>query len=1486
MRGSAKLLVDTGSDLNLIKINVVNNRIKINKNKIYNLIGIGQGMTQTIGEIEFTIKDKTVKFQLVPESFQVIQEGILGLEFLKSQSATISFSNSKGGELVLGDDIIPLESHTTIYLPPRTKQLITLPIRKTDLKTGYIKLIQAGPGVYLGNALVTPKNNTVKIFAINATPEQINLTLPPIELEDFEIISKQKNYLNKKKPFIDKDIAHARRICEIAKSLDLNTLNEEERTSLLSIFNQFPCQFHLSTDKLGHTDIVKHKIITTDEKSINVKQYRYPHIHKEEIQKQVSNLLENDIIEASSSPFNSPLWIVPKKADSQGKVKWRMVIDYRALNEKTISDAYPLPNITDILDQLGGAKYFSTLDLASGFHQIPMDPASKSKTAFSTPFGHYEYKRMPFGLKNAPATFQRLMDQILSGLQGIELFVYMDDIVIYSSSLEEHGEKLKKLLGRLQTAGLTLQPEKCHFLRKEIAYLGHVITQDGVKPDPRKIEAVKKFPRPKTRRNIKQFLGLIGYYRRFIPQFAKMAKPLTHLTKLGVKFSWGDLQQKAFETLRDIIISDPILQYPDFNKPFIITTDASDYALGVVLSQGTIGQDLPVAYASRTLNDAETRYSTTEKELLAILFGVEHFRPYIYGRKFSLVTDHRPLVWLHNMKNPGSKLNRWRLRLSEYDYTVTYKPGKVNSNADALSRNPVVENEVEKIEDIRETETKILDEEPKLNDLKEITGTDDESNLTSKDLEQILAIDGTVWVPDFDSEASFVDRSFHPNQILIRESFSLFTSNSEYENETAHKMDCDNDVSDSESDGYETAGEADFSLIAQGNVANHDMTYEGESGQQRICLLEGKNKNFSSYNGVLPILSVATPREEKLDQQDFIAGCQGPLNGGKVASYVMPPNPEWRCSFSEAQRYESLASGLPFRKGYSKRKFGDRNLNGVVDASYVMPPNPEVNRESTGDYFFPETAGVDYPDSSVRRKKFIFDKEGDSIPKVVFVSVLNVSCIQYKKDPLEARKDHLIHFISEDCKFTSAISKKLEEEGIVNFKALLSTRPQKGQAVVFESGERYIFHLVTRSTFDEKPYLRVLEECIQGLKEAMDTLNVKTCSMSKTGNGLDRLPWSGVEKAFRTIFGGSGCTINICTNEIRVTNHEDRNKIIEECHSSITGGHFGISKTYARLRERFYWEGAKEDVQEFIKTCENCQKTKLVRQKGKEPMRITDTPRKAFDKIQIDIVGPLPVTERGNKYILTIQDCLTKYSDAIPLQSIDSVTVAVALAENVICRFGCPRIIHTDQGSNFLSQIMKTFCKIFKIKQLKSTAFHPQSLGSLERSHHVFVEYLRHYCKHFSWDRWLKFAMMSFNSAVHSATQFTPHKLVFGEEMRIPSEFETGEVPITYNQYLDELLFKIYEAQSTARENIEKAKNKYKYYYDLKSNPQKYEIGEYVYLIKEPRISKLDDHYVGPYLVTNLFSNNNVEIEVKTGEKKIVHRNKLKLAHLRSETSP
>jgi len=264
----------------------------------------------------------------------------------------------------------------------------------------------------------------------------------------------------------------------------------------------------------------------------------------------------------------------------------------------------------------------------------------------------------------------------------------MDDIVIYAISLEEHARKYNLLIERLRRANLKLQPDKCEFLKTEVTYLGHVIGKDGVKPDPKKLEVVRQFPRLKTPKNIKQFLGLAGYYRRFIPSFSKLVKPLTNLLKNDTRFEWTSAQEESFEILKQKLCEEPVLQYPDFSKTFILTTDASGIAVGGILSQGEINKD-PISYASRTLNDNEIKYDTYEKEALAIIYCVKHFRPYLYGRKFTLVTDHKPLLWFKNAQDANMRILRWRLKLAEYEYDMVYKAGKTNVNADALSRNPV-----------------------------------------------------------------------------------------------------------------------------------------------------------------------------------------------------------------------------------------------------------------------------------------------------------------------------------------------------------------------------------------------------------------------------------------------------------------------------------------------------------------------------------------------------------------------------------------------------------------------------------------------------------------------------------------------------------------------------------------------------------------------------------------------------------------------------
>jgi len=481
---------------------------------------------------------------------------------------------------------------------------------------------------------------------------------------------------------------------ESIKKLDfsqfrLDHLNQEETFKLKGLLNKFRNLEYKEGEKLTFTNTIKHVLNTTHNSPIYSKQYPLAQTHEIEVENQVQEMLNQGLIRESNSPYNSPTWVVPKKPDASGVNKYRVVIDYRKLNEITIPDRYPIPNMDEILGKLGKCQYFTTIDLAKGFHQIEMDEESISKTAFSTKSGHYEYLRMPFGLRNAPATFQRCMNNILRPLLNKHCLVYLDDIIIFSTSLTEHLNSIQLVFTKLADANLKLQLDKCEFLKKEANFLGHIVTPDGIKPNPIKVKAIVSYPIPTKVKEIRAFLGLTGYYRKFIPNYADIAKPMTSCLKKGAKIDTQKLEYiEAFEKLKALIIRDPILQLPDFEKKFVLTTDASNLALGAVLSQN----GHPISFISRTLNDHELNYSAIEKELLAIVWATKTFRHYLLGRQFLIASDHQPLRWLHNLKEPNAKLERWRVRLSEYQFKIDYIKGKENSVADALSRIKIEEN--------------------------------------------------------------------------------------------------------------------------------------------------------------------------------------------------------------------------------------------------------------------------------------------------------------------------------------------------------------------------------------------------------------------------------------------------------------------------------------------------------------------------------------------------------------------------------------------------------------------------------------------------------------------------------------------------------------------------------------------------------------------------------------------------------------------------
>lgn len=594
-------LVDTGAAISIIKSDTLKNLPNLDRKEESHGIQVCG-----IGEEKFEIKEYVILnvFNKYTHNFYVINinipfDGILGIDFLKKYNAEINLANAK---LKLqnkvpvpkkSNDIRERQPFAKITIKSRTEQIIPILIKNVKNGDCIIEQQELDNKLLIPNALVSVKNYVAYTSCINKGLKPIEyeayreLEGFPVELEEMRINT--INYEPKN------------RTEKVVNQIRTDHMNSEEKRNILNICKDFKDIFHIDGDTFSFSNTIKHAIDTGDSPPVYTKNYRYPQVHKAEVKDQIQKLLAQKIIQPSHSPYNSPIWIVPKKLDASGRTKWRMVIDYRKLNEVSKGDKYPIPNIVDILDKLGKSKYFSTLDLASGFHQIEVDPRDVEKTAFSTEEGHFEYLRMPFGLKNAPATFQRVMDNVLTGLTEDHCLVYLDDIIIHASSLEEHELKLRNILKRLRDYNLKLQPDKCEFLRKEVAYLGHIISDQGIKPNPDKIKAVQNFPQPKTTKQIKAFLGLAGYYRRFINNFSDITKPLTKLLKKNAKYIWTEECTKAMEKCKELLTTAPILQYPDFEKEFIVTTDASQYAIGGILSQGKVGGK-PIAYASRTLN--------------------------------------------------------------------------------------------------------------------------------------------------------------------------------------------------------------------------------------------------------------------------------------------------------------------------------------------------------------------------------------------------------------------------------------------------------------------------------------------------------------------------------------------------------------------------------------------------------------------------------------------------------------------------------------------------------------------------------------------------------------------------------------------------------------------------------------------------------------------------------------------------------------------
>ena len=699
----AEFLMDTGASHSIIsrKLNLLlSNEHDNSKMKVNALTADGSSM-KTFGRTFMRLRIGGKEFAFTPTIAEISDDGIIGLDFAALYGAVL---NPKTGVLSVEhpyDIKVPCKLRQiscvasvwqTMKIPPGTTCDVLYGVKdnmKRDLavfEPDMITLSSIGlvsADTLVANAMwsTVPVSNTGHSTIYLKKGVVIGNVVLAEAVSDSQ---RDMPTVNGVDPKLDEELL------KLLAGTDIK--DQDQHTKLENMLKKHSDVFAKSGDPLGRTDKVLHTIDTGDAEAFKIPYRRLPLAKKRVAEIEIEKMLGDHVIVPSTSPWSSPVCMVTKK---DGTI--RFCIDYRKLNGVTKKNSYPLPRIDETLDSLGGNQWFCTVDLQSGYWQVGMHPDHIEKTAFSSHVGLFQYNVMPFGLCNAPATFEAMMETLLSDLLWKRCLVYLDDVIIFGKTFEECLENLELVLTRIRSNGLKLKPKKCQFFKKSIVYLGRIISTDGIKADPDKLRSVDEWSKPRTAKEVRSFLGLCSYYREFLPGYSRISYPmqlLSHWTPGKVKepFPWGKDQDESFERIKALFRETPVLKYPTEDGHFILDTDASNESIGAALSQVQDGVEVPLAFASNTLSKAQRNYCTTKRELLAVVVYTKKFKHFLWGSDFTLRTDHSSLRWLLNFRDAEGMIARWLAHLSEFGLEhsqIQHRAGDKHINADALSRIPV-----------------------------------------------------------------------------------------------------------------------------------------------------------------------------------------------------------------------------------------------------------------------------------------------------------------------------------------------------------------------------------------------------------------------------------------------------------------------------------------------------------------------------------------------------------------------------------------------------------------------------------------------------------------------------------------------------------------------------------------------------------------------------------------------------------------------------
>ena len=1087
---------------------------------------------------------------------------------------------------------------------------------------------------------------------------------------------------------------------DIIKTIQFNNvnINQEQLNILMETLKEFKDCFAEDPQNPSRTSHIEHEIHTGDHPPMRAQLKRFPPKEEEFIANKVAEMLKNGTVVRSRSAWASRPALALK---ANGEL--RFCINYIPLNRITSFDAYPIPIVDSLLDCLRHAMIFSGLDLASGYWQIRMKESDAEKTAFLTKQGLFHFKVMPFGLKTAPATFVRLMNDVFADILWKFVIIYFDDIVIFSKSFDEHIKHIRMVMKRLRQAGLQAKSTKSLFCVTQMSFCGYIVSAGGhIQTHPNKIKAINEMPRPNNIHELRAALGLCNYYRRFVRDYAAIAAPLYQLTAIKDSdgyWPWTDECETAFNTLKNKLITAPILNAPDWMQPFIIYTDASAYAMGAVLAQVIEKKESVIRYWSKTFTATQRKYSTTEREAMAIICAIREFNCYIGGRPFTVVTDHQPLIGLKNLKDPHGRIARWMLEFQGHTFDIIYRAGEKN-HVDALSR--IV---------------------PK-------------SDVTAN-------AQPTINMLSFNSMDTYMESPSINNTVVDDE---------------------DDDDDDDEHEYKDDESDTDFINV-------HDDENENDSSGDEA--LEQKYDNNNNNNNNIDDDSNVT---ESFDINQTVQ--------------LITPYP----STNNQKVYVIIGRSDPIH--YQLKAIDD-------DALVITQP---------------------------------------------------VTNLVHYLDPLTRMND-----------------------GAVDIDIV-------GNIATFNAAQRAdeaLSHIITYLTEHKLP------DNIQSYYVTEIINTSKDCHINNNGTLVH-------------VFQPTNGRTKLDVVEQVIIPKTMLPKLMAEFHDSPLAGHMGINKTYDKIRERYYWPHMLRDITNYIKSCDLCQRRKSplkVRWPIRSILPTADEPQSKdtdeslvytpFSEIVVDAMGPLPVTARRKKYIVVFVDRLTRWPEAFATTNIRSKTIALLIMNEIIPRYGAPRTLLSDQGSNFLSKICTKLYSLMRIKKLQTSAYFPQCNGLVERFNRTLGDMLAMYVKeqYNDWDLYIPWVLFAYRTAVNVSTLYTPFYLLHGYEATYPMDMElrlSKETFSTKEKFVEEILERVEIARRIAVKNLNvidgKLIEKYK---DLHELPE-YKIGELI-LVYDPTTppktnSKLMRRWTGPYQILKRLSA--VNYEVKAINPKSNRIKKIKKVHI------